>query len=411
LLNQFWLQSLSSLLLLLFGRPRSASSAMTSVEPEVGLTPECTAARTSGAGRRLLKTLRNNWPLLGTVGSVIAALLTPEQGAVFYEHISTPSLVVLFLALSFTIPLERLRQGVFAFHAHALCQIFNLVAMPLLYYVVAYRYKWPQQLGILTDAFGVGVMTVMCMPTTGNLCSLLTCQAGGDDAVAAFNSALGNVLGIVVTPLTVSWVLGLATGWQKLAAEFRKLSEQMLLPAVVGVLLQVLVRRLVPQCMDRMLWVVKRLLNTLILVLFYGIFSAAFAKGASSGVDSASAGKMVAWVACVHLCFLISIWFLARCFPMRRRIAITFVASEKTEGLALALISILFHGSPDQGLYFLPAAAHHVVQLFVGTLLLRTFKRLAEREESLQDALLACSESESRARRLLRRMSSTFWLN
>ena len=87
-------------------------------------------------------------------------------------------------------------------------QGFNLVLTPLAFYFLVYRWGWDIKLGIISRELAPGVMAAMCIPTTTSTCVLFTKLAGGDDALAAFNAAAGNVAGVVWSPLMASWLMG-----------------------------------------------------------------------------------------------------------------------------------------------------------------------------------------------------------
>ena len=84
-----------------------------------------------------------------------------------------------------------------------------------------------------------------CLPTTVNMCVVLTQSAGGNVATALFNAVVGNILGIFATPLLIFKFLGAGAGAASGAggatvagisylAVLKKLSKKVLLPVAAG---------------------------------------------------------------------------------------------------------------------------------------------------------------------------------
>jgi hypothetical protein len=54
-----------------------------------------------------------------------------------------------------------------------------------------------------------GLVVMACVPTTSNMCVVLTSAAQGDAPAAVLNAVGGNLLGVLVTPLLLRVLLGL----------------------------------------------------------------------------------------------------------------------------------------------------------------------------------------------------------
>ena len=90
----------------------------------------------------------------------------------------------------------------------------------------------------------------------------------------------------------------------------------------------------------------------------------------TAGVDGKALAKLVGWIAGVHVVTLGLAWLvsgLARLSPPRR-IAFALVCPQKTEGMAIALIGIIFPDKANQGEMMLPIVAYHSVQMLVAAL-------------------------------------------
>ncbi len=62
--------------------------------------------------------------------------------------------------------------------------------------------------GLLPKPLLDGLIILTCLPTTVNMCVLLTGRAGGNVASALANAVFGNLLGIFATPALLMYFFG-----------------------------------------------------------------------------------------------------------------------------------------------------------------------------------------------------------
>ena len=77
-----------------------------------------------------------------------------------------------------------------------------------------------------------------CLPTTVNMCVVLTQSAGGSVASALFNAVLGNLLGIFATPLLIFHFLGTSHISVPYLSVLKKLVVKVVVPVALGQLLR-----------------------------------------------------------------------------------------------------------------------------------------------------------------------------
>ena len=102
-------------------------------------------------------------------------------------------------------PTDRLAAAATRVRAHAAIQAFSLGAIPLITLAACAALSTA---GLLSPPVRDGMLTLSVLPTTVNMCVALSRTAGGDEALAVFNAILGNLLGIVVTPALLLFLLG-----------------------------------------------------------------------------------------------------------------------------------------------------------------------------------------------------------
>ena len=131
--------------------------------------------------RCLHQVIASHWPLVSLVICFLAALAHPSTGASAFSTIIQFLVPALFVIVGLTLDLSALAalldwRNAFA---NAQVQVYSLAALPLIYYISVYHWKWETSLGILPASLAPGCMAVMCMPTTTTTGILFTMEAKG----------------------------------------------------------------------------------------------------------------------------------------------------------------------------------------------------------------------------------------
>lgn len=339
----------------------------------------------------LYRVIASQWATFAVlvIGSVAYAFPTP--GAAIYSVASPAMVCLLFLLQGLALDMSEFRAALLKSpHVHIFFWTFSLVATPLIYYGIVYRNRLDTRANILSIPFSDGTMTAMAMPTTASTSLIFTQEALGDASLAALNMAGAQLLGTLVAPAMADALLirTNSTGGDRqqqqqqqlnLGPKYAKLSWEVVAPLVGGVCLQLLTTRLrrarlLAQPSARRVRLAKtfrkHLGHVVLVFLLWLIFSKAFDRG-TAGVDGKALAKLVGWIAGVHVVTLGLAWLvsgLARLSPPRR-IAFALVCPQKTEGMAIALIGIIFPDKANQGEMMLPIVAYHSVQMLVAALI------------------------------------------
>eukprot|EP00927_Polykrikos_kofoidii_P078236 TRINITY_DN75089_c0_g1_i1.p1 TRINITY_DN75089_c0_g1~~TRINITY_DN75089_c0_g1_i1.p1 ORF type:complete len:404 (+),score=55.47 TRINITY_DN75089_c0_g1_i1:71-1282(+) len=347
--------------------------------------------------RVCLKILKSQRPLLLVLSSLGLAVVFPFRDAAAMKVGNTALVFMLFLAVGFVIPIKELAKGATALHLHLLCQVLCFLVIPSIYYFLVYRWHWARSVGILSDAFGVGVMAALCLPTTTTTCVLFVQKSRGDESLAAVNAVLGNLLGAGVSPVLASMFIGgEIVAAQNTSETLLQLSYQIVVPMVVGLVAQVATKRFDPELLPRGIGIAKSLLDLILWLATYFIFSSCFAGG-THGLEFQTIGIMVVWVVIIHVFLLAACWTitLVLCLRLKQRIAVAIVCSQKTEGMGIAILSIIFADEPDLGLYTLPVATYHTVQMMIAAVLCGRLAWWVDEEEKRAAVALQASEGKA----------------
>jgi sodium/bile acid cotransporter 7 len=244
----------------------------------------------------------------------------------------------------------------------------SLVVAPVLFFVVSHLLGSTSLPVPLLEGFVV----LGCLPTTVTSGVAFTRASGGDEAGALFNATLGNLLGIVVTPVSIL----IATGRQgavPAAAVAAQLGWQVALPVLAGQALQIVA----PKPIARIRAFSAPATVVLLLGLIYLVFCDSLSRGLS--VSAAYLAAAIALAAALHGALFavafhsskLDVWHFSR----RARTAAVICSTQKTAALGLPLLAILYRGDPSVGLVALPLLVYHPLQLVVAGAAVDAWKR------------------------------------
>lgn len=302
--------------------------------------------------------LRANWFLVAYIAVIALAWLWPDLGRsgglIHLDAAKQACIAGIFLCAGMVLPLRRLGEAAGAWRQHLAVQATSFVTAPLL----ALGLAWIGARCGLPPAAQAGLIILGCLPTTIGSCVAITGLAGGSQGIALVNSVVGNLLGVVATPLLVLWLTGHTS-----AAPIVAVIGQLFLLAVLPVLVGQLVRVPLAHAIDAWRGRIGVASGCLLLAIILSIFSDLAQRGLGSG----AAGVLVA-VVVLHLLILAGGALAARwaSAAMPDRIAIAITASHKTAAMGIPLIGLMYADAPDLPLLILPVALYHAVQQLVG---------------------------------------------
>lgn len=216
-----------------------------------------------------------------------------------------------------------------------------------------------------------GLALFVCGPSTLSSGVVLTAEAGGSSAVALLLTVLTNTVAVAVTPFTVT--LAFATqGSSSGDTDVERLDPAPLMLALVLFVLLPLAAGKLLRGLARVRDVVLRYslplkLSTSLLMVLVPWMKVSASAAAFRGVHLPVVAALIGLGFGAHLSFialnvLIS---LALRFPTPHRKAIVLVCSQKTLGVAIAVVDALPASAGDKGLLLLPCLIAHLAQILV----------------------------------------------
>jgi sodium/bile acid cotransporter 7 len=202
--------------------------------------------------------------------------------------------------------------------------------------------------------------------------------------VAVFNATLSSLIGVIITPLWMAWMLG-KTGVQfPIGPVIQDLLIWVLLPLVLG---QV-ARGWLGAWAGRHSRVIQKVDRSTILMLIYTSFADSVQQGIWSrygwlAVAETLLGTVLLFALVLGLVSLLARW---TGLALPERIAVVFCGSKKTLAAGIPMAHLIFGANPALGLILMPLMIYHPLQLAIGGVLAQ---RWAERNATAATALAA----------------------
>lgn len=316
--------------------------------------------------------LVRNWFVLALPVTVTLASLFPSVGAnggPLHPEVSTKlAVAAIFLAQGLTLPTAALRQGAGRWRLHLLVQSFTFLLFPLL--GIGLDRFWGR---VVSTDLQLGFLFLCVLPSTVSSSVVQTSLAGGNSVGAIFNAALSNLIGVVVTPLWVTWLMKKGGTVQPLGHVFQDIAFLLLAPMALGQGL----RWFLGSWADRRKRALAHACSALILWLVFAAFCNTVKQGLWQTQDRFSLLVAAFGAAGVLALAMGAVELLVRAARLDRgdRIAATFCAPQKTIAAGIPLAKAILGSHPGLGLVLLPVLLYHLLQLLVGGFLAARFAR------------------------------------
>jgi len=326
-------------------------------------------------GAALWTWVRRNGFVIGLFAMVIIAFIFPQPGSrngwLHPEQVSDFGIALILFLQGLSMPLEKVRRGAGDWRLHLIIQLFTFVVFPIvgLGFQLVEPHIWTNE----PRGIQQGFLFLCVLPSTVSTSVVLTSVARGNTAAAILSAAFSNIVGVVLTPLLVSFLMQ-ATGQSKpIGPLLLQITCLTLLPFAVGVGL----RRFIQAWIDANKSWVNLISNSVILFIVY----TAFCDSVSERIwDKYGIVLTVGVLVSVALLFgmmslLIYLTSLAAKLNREDWIAVYFCSVKKTLAMGVPLAILIFGSRADLSLILLPIMFYHPFQLFVNGLLANKWAR------------------------------------
>jgi sodium/bile acid cotransporter 7 len=233
--------------------------------------------------------------------------------------------------------------------------------------------------GVMIPALADGILICACLPMAINMVIILASTSHGDDGTAVLNSALGNLLGVFLSPLLITGYLGVS-GDVDLVDIFYKLAIRVVVPLVVGQVMQK-VFKAVSEFVNNYKTQLSKSQMYALLYVVYTVFCESFANQSNVAVGYFLLVLVLQFLLLIF--FTVVAWYVLRFLHRDEpelRVTGLFACTHKTISLGVPIINALYEGSPNLALYILPALMWYPLQLVIGSFLAPKLREFVRRE-------------------------------
>ena len=310
-----------------------------------------------------LRRLISRWPFDGystlLIAMVLLAAVLPVRGiaATGMSWVTQAAIVLLFFLHGARLSRSAVIAGATHWRLHLLVFAITFALFPLIGLVLWHVPPW-----LLAPQLATGFLFLTLLPSTVQSSIAFTAMARGNVSAAVCSAAASNLLGTFITPALVALTIGIQVHGGDTGAVVRSIMLQLLLPFVIGQLLQpklgawIVARRGLVSAVDR----------GSILLVVYTAFSAAVVEGLFHQVATRDLA-MVALLSAALLALVMALSLgLSRLFGFARadEIVILFCGSKKSLASGVPMAGVLFPAAVV-GTAILPLMVFHQIQLLV----------------------------------------------
>lgn len=321
-----------------------------------------------------------DWFILALLGMIGLAKLWPEpgiqKGLFSLSSLATYGVSLIFFFYGLKLNFSQLREGLRNYRLHLVIHLTTFIVFPAVVLVA-------RSLLLTTDTelLWLGIFYVAALPSTVSSAVVMVSIAGGNIPAAIFNASISSLIGVFLTPLWMSYLVVATTGQYDLAGVIGKLTLQVILPVILGLLLN-----------QRLGWLAARHKVALryfdqftILLIVYTAFCESFAL---HSFEKISVDDLL-WLAALMLGLFFLIFglisLLSRFLNFNRedRITALFCGSKKSLVQGSVMANVLFPGSMA-GVILLPIMIFHALQLIVASIIAQSMARQLEKTNGTQ---------------------------
>lgn len=299
--------------------------------------------------------------LLFVVGAAIAvAVLLPARGVaeVVVNELTRAAIGALFLLYGTRVSGGEARRALTRWRLHTLILSCTFVIFPMIGVLAR-----PLMLSLVPPTLYTGLLFLCVVPSTTLSSIAFTSISRGSVTDAVIGASASNLLGIILTPTLVLLLLH-GTGHVPMdLAVAKDISLQLLLPFLLGVLLQPLIGSWLSRHSRQMKPLERAALG---LVVYTG-----FITGVGEHKATVSVWHIGVMILCcmglftVMLGTTVVLGALAR-LTREERITLLFCGTQKSIATGLPIALVMFHGQ-HIGLLLLPLFVYYQVQLIAGS--------------------------------------------
>lgn len=307
--------------------------------------------------------------------AIIISWFIPEGPEILpLKTITDIGIGFIFFFYGLKLSLEEFKLGFYNYRVHILIQLTTFVLFPLLVLAFIPFFEGGTGSNLWLALFFLGAL-----PSTVSSSVVMVSLAKGNVPTAIFNASLSGLIGVVVTPLWMSIFMKSSSEFEFLTV-IQKLFLQVVLPLIIGLLLQPFFGMIARKNSRKISFFDK----SVIVLIVYSSFSAAFSSGLFSSVGLEQLLKLVLLVISLFFVVYFILEMISRAMNLKTedRITAKFAGTKKSLVHGSVMVKIIFGNSASNALFLLPIMLYHILQLLVIAVFAERY-RLRESSETV----------------------------
>jgi sodium/bile acid cotransporter 7 len=262
---------------------------------------------------------------------------------------------------------DELKLGFLNFKSHLLIQISTFLLFPLLTFLFIPFFE-----GGLTSELWLSIFFLGVLPSTVSSSVVMVAIARGNLPTAIFNASISGLIGILLTPLWMSFFMAKSGDFEFLEIIY-KLCLQIVLPLILGLVLQQYLGKTARKHSKILGYFDK----AVIVLIVYSSFSNSFNSGLFEIVKIYDLVKILAIVILLFFGMYALIGGLCKWFGFNLKDTITtkFCGTKKSLVHGSVMVKIIFGTSASVGIFLLPIMLYHILQLLVITIFAEKYRK------------------------------------
>ncbi|UYQ91368.1 bile acid:sodium symporter [Chitinophaga horti] len=295
------------------------------------------------------------------IGVIVLARIWPQpgvgDGAWDLPALAGYGVSLIFFFYGLKLSPEKLRSGLRNWKLHIVVQLSTFLLFPLIVLGARALFMTPQ-----TEPTWLSIYFLAALPSTVSSSVVMVSIAGGNIPAAIFNASISSLMGIFLTPVIMTLITSTSSGDMELGPIMGKLCLQVLLPVILGLLLNKRFGAFAEKHKTRL----RQMDQTVILLIVYTAFCESFENGLFDGFGAMNI--VIIGVSMVMLFFIAFYLITLICnllgFNREDRITAVFCGSKKSLIHGTVMSKVLFAHTPDIiGLMLLPLMLYHALQI------------------------------------------------
>jgi sodium/bile acid cotransporter 7 len=312
-----------------------------------------------------------DWFLLALLSMIGLAYLWPtpgiQEGPLSLSNLANVGVSVIFFFYGLRLSGDKLRAGLSNWKLHATIHLTTFVVFPLVVWAAMHLFGTDEN-----RLLWLGVFYVAALPSTVSSSVVMVSIAGGNIPAAIFNASISSLIGVFLTPLWMGLFLATGSGDYDLAGVIGKLALQVIVPVVLGILLN----RWLGAWAERHKKALSTFDKIVILMIVYTSFCESFERRMFQSLTVSD--LLILGICMLGLFFLIYglVNGGSRLLGFNRadRITALFCGSKKSLVQGSVMVTVLFPANVV-GIALLPIMMYHALQLIAASVLAQAMAR------------------------------------